>query len=127
MLPVPLLKEDVFGSDGVGPAVDTVSHSGKLLVLSLAITRIIEQESLEISVWGSSDGVEWGVAPLVCFPRKFYCGTYSKLLNLSTYAHVRFLSVRWKINQLGRPGQSPMVSFFVEVQESGSRLQSAVA
>ena len=31
-------------------------------MLTLGITRILEQESLEVTIWGSSDGEKWEVA-----------------------------------------------------------------
>ncbi len=82
MLPNFLLPEGIARSDGKGPEVDLGSKQGKLLVLTLGITRILEQESLEVSVWGSTDGEDWGARPLATFPPKFYCGIYSILLNL---------------------------------------------
>ena len=53
MLPNFLLPESIARSDGKGPEIDLGSKQGKLLVLTLGITRILEQESLEVSVWGS--------------------------------------------------------------------------
>jgi hypothetical protein len=48
-----LSPESIVKGDGVGPKIDLGVTRGKLLVLTLGITRIIEQESLEVSVWGS--------------------------------------------------------------------------
>jgi hypothetical protein len=127
MLPLSLLNEAIVRSDGVGPVIDSFDKTGKLLVLTLDISRIVEQESLAVSIWGSPDGVVWGLAPLDSFPYKFYCGTYSRLLNLAAHPEIRYLSVRWKINHRGRPGSIPMVGFHVEAEESGSRIQRAVA
>jgi hypothetical protein len=77
-----LLPESIVRADGTGPEIDLGPKRGKLLVLTLGITRILEQESLEITVWGSPDGENWGSKPMAKFPPKFYCGLYSILLNL---------------------------------------------
>jgi hypothetical protein len=39
MLPISLLKEKLIQSDGVGPSIDLIRSTGKLLVLTLGITR----------------------------------------------------------------------------------------
>jgi len=69
-----LLPESIARADGTGPEFELGPNRGKLLVLTLGITRIIEQESLDVSIWGSSDGENWGLRPLGKFPPKFYCG-----------------------------------------------------
>ena len=99
MLPTLLLPESVARADGNGPEFDLGSKRGKLLVLTLGITRIIEQESLEVSIWGSCDGEKWGLRPIATFPPKFYCGIYSMLLNLSSKSDVRFVRVTWRMSR----------------------------
>ncbi len=125
MLPISLLEEDIVRADGAGPVVDASHETGRLLVLTLGITRIIEQESLEVSIWGSSDGASWGSRPLASFPQKFYCGLYSVLLNLVSKPDVRFLRTQWKVTRWSRPDTAPMFSFYVTAEESGSRVHTA--
>ena len=57
MLPQFILPETTVREGGIGPAIDLVNHQSGMLVLTLGITRIIEQESIDISIWGSADGV----------------------------------------------------------------------
>ncbi|HEX8986154.1 MAG TPA: hypothetical protein VF767_11990, partial [Bryobacteraceae bacterium] len=83
MLPSFLLPEAVIREDGEGPVIGLGPSQGKPLLLTLGITRIIEQESLDVSIWGSADNADWGAKPLASFPQKFYCGTYQFLLDLS--------------------------------------------
>ena len=66
-----LLPESIARADGTGPEIDLGSKRGKLLVLTLGITRILEQESLEVTVWGSPDGEKWDSKPLAKFPPSF--------------------------------------------------------
>ena len=122
-----LLPESIARADGIGPEIDLGSKRGKLLVLTLGITRILEQESLEVTVWGSPDGERWSVQPLAKFPPKFYCGLYSILLNLGSQPDVRFLRVHWKMSRWSKRDALPMFGFYVYAEESGSRVSVAVA
>jgi hypothetical protein len=125
MLPNFLLSENIARSDGTGPETDLGPKRGKLLVLTLGITRILEQESLEVSVWGSTDGESWGSRPLASFPPKFYCGIYSILLNLVSRPDVRFLRVQWKMSSWSRQEFTPMFGFYLYTEESGARMNAA--
>ena len=82
-----LLPENVARQDGTGAVIALETVRGKELLLTLGITRSIEQESLEISIWGSSDRERWRL--LETFPRKFYCGSYSLMLDLKRHADLR--------------------------------------
>jgi hypothetical protein len=122
MLPNFLLPESIARADGTGPEIDLGSKRGKLLVLTLGITRILEQESLEVAVWGSIDGENWGSRPIATFPPKFYCGLYSILLNLASRSDVRFLRVHWKMSRWSKREVTPMFGFYVYAEESGARM-----
>ncbi len=122
-----LLPESIARADGTGPEFDLASKRGKLLVLTLGITRILEQESLEIFVFGSPDGDQWDPKPLAKFPPKFYCGLYSILLNLGSRSEVRYLRVQWKMSRWCKREKMPMFGFYVFVEESGARVSVAVA
>ena len=125
MLPNFLLPESIARADGMGPEIDLGSKRGKLLVLTLGITRILEQESLEVSVWGSTDGENWGSRPLATYPPKFYCGIYSILLNLVSRQEVRFVRVQWKMSKWSRQEFTPMCGFYLYTEESGARVGAA--
>jgi hypothetical protein len=122
-----LLPESIAHADGSGPEIDLGSKRGKLLVLTLGITRILEQESLEVTVCGSADGEKWESLPLVKFPPKFYCGLYSILLNLGSRNDIRFLRVHWKMSRWSKRESMPMFGFYVYAEESGARVSVAVA
>jgi hypothetical protein len=122
-----LLPESIARADGTGPEFDLASKRGKLLVLTLGITRILEQESLEIFVFGSPDGDQWDPKPLAKFPPKFYCGLYSILLNLGSRSEVKYLRVQWKMSRWSKREKMPMFGFYVFVEESGARVSVAVA
>lgn len=117
-----LLPETVVREDGAGTPIELASAQGRALHLTLGVTRIIEQESLELSIWGSADGVAWGPAPLASFPQKFYCGTYSLALDLSRHPGVKYLRVQWKLNRWGRGDAKPLFGFFVFAEETVAAL-----
>jgi hypothetical protein len=122
-----LLPESIARANGTGPEIDLGSKRGKLLVLTLGITRILEQESLELTVWGSPDGEKWDSKPLAKFPPKFYCGLYSILLNLGSRNDVRFVRVQWTMSRWSKRESMPMFGFYVYAEESGARVSTAVA
>ena len=122
-----LLPESIARTDGAGPEIDLGSKRGKLLVLTLGITRILEQESLEVTVHGSEDGEKWDAKPLAKFPPKFYCGLYSILLNLGSRDDVKYLRVHWKMSRWSKRESLPMFGFYVYAEESGARVSVAVA
>lgn len=113
-----ILPETVVREDGTGPQFDVGSSRGNTFVLTLGITRIIEQESLELSIWGSTDGNDWGSSPLISFPQKFYCGTYTLLLDLSRTPDITYLRPQWKVNRWGRGDSKPLFGLYVFAQEA---------
>jgi hypothetical protein len=56
-------EKTVVNAKGDGPAADLSAATGRIFLLTLDITKIIEQESLEISIFGSVDGAAWGPSP----------------------------------------------------------------
>lgn len=112
-LPAFLLPETVASAPGNGPEFLLGKAKGKRLVLTLGITRILEQESLDVSIWGSPDQANWGTKALAAFPQKFYCGTYKIELDLSAHPDSEFIRVQYKMDRWGRGDQKPMFGFYV--------------
>jgi len=108
-----LLTETIVTEDGTGPEIGLSASRGEPLKLTLGITRILEQESLDLTVWGSADKADWGAKPLMAFPQKFYCGTYTAYLDLAAHPGVEFLRVQWKMNRWGRGEPKPLFGFYV--------------
>src|ERR1035441_6601665 len=113
MLPQFLLQETTGRTAGASPDIDLGGQLGGTLFLTLGITRIIEQESLDVSIWGSPDGTEWGAKPLISFPQKFYCGTYQVVLDLRDHPTVRFLRAKWQVTRGGKGEPKPMFTLFL--------------
>jgi len=116
MLPEFLLPETTVREAGTGPAICLDREPGETLILTLGITRIIEQESIDVAIWGSADNSDWGVKPLVAFPQKFYCGTYQIVLDLSERPDVRYLRVKWAVNRWGKGDPKPLFTLYLFAQ-----------
>jgi hypothetical protein len=112
-----LVPEITVEANGESAAVPLGAGAGKPLLLTLAITRILEQQSLDVSIWGSSDGADWSAKPLAAFPQKFYQGIHQLLLDLSGHPEVRHLKVKWQVNRWGVGSPTPRFSFLVKAQE----------
>ena len=113
MLPAFIIPEQTVDANGTSEAVELGDASGQTLLLTLGITDIVEQESLDISISGSADGEEWGEEKLRAFPQKFYRGTSSILLDLSQHADVKLLRVDWAVHRWGVGSKTPMFKFYV--------------
>jgi hypothetical protein len=122
-----ILPETTIREAGTGPVVDLGENRGNLMLLTLGITRIIEQESLDISIWGSADGAEWGTKPLLSFPQKFYCGTYQIMLDLREQPTLRFLRVKYQAHRWGKGDPKPLFGAYVFAQEFRQQLLSMTA
>lgn len=107
----------VVTAKGDGPVVDISTAAGKTFLVALNITRIVEQEALDVSVWGSGDGTTFGQKPLATFPQKFYAGQHPLLLDLSQQPEIKFLRAHWEVNRWGRGSETPMFEFHVTVKE----------
>ncbi len=110
-----LLPESVARHNGIGAEIALEAARGKLLLLTLEISRIVEQESVEMSIWGSTNGSAWKV--LTVFPRKSYCGTYSQALDLAAHAEVEYLRAEWKLSRWGGAESSPLFEFSLAAEE----------
>ena len=102
---------------GDGAAVDMSAAASRVFLVTLAITKIIEQESLDVSVYGSADGATWGAKSLAAFPQKFYCGESPLLLDLTAHPDVKFVRAHWIVARWGRGTETPMFEFGVGMKE----------
>ena len=116
MLPTFLLPETTVREAGTGSELKLDSFQGKPILLTLGITRIIEQESLDVAIWGSADGQEWGAKPLLTFPQKFYCGTYQMVLDLSPHPDVKHVRAKWSVQRWGKGDPKPLFGFYLFAQ-----------
>lgn len=117
MLPAFILPETTIREAGTGPALDLGKSQGGSVLLTLGITRVIEQESLDVSIWGSANNADWSTKPLIAFPQKFYCGTYQILLDLTQRPEVKYLRVKWQAQRWGKGEPKPLFGLYVFAQD----------
>ena len=103
MLDALLLPErTVITANGDSEPVDVSSATSRTLLLTLAIQSVVEQESIEVSVFTSEDGTTWDAKPIAGLPQKFYAGEYPLLLDLSVSPNARWVRAHWDVNRWGR-------------------------
>jgi hypothetical protein len=112
----------VVSAKGDGPTVELSGASGHVFLLTLEISKIIEQESLEVSIHGSADGAAWGAKPVVAFPQKFYCGQSPILLDLTIHPDVKFVRAHWEVARWGRGVETPMFEFGLSLKEVSAQV-----
>jgi hypothetical protein len=102
---------------GQGEAVDLNDAEHGLFLIVLEITNHVEQEALDLTVYGSPDGETWGTKPLLTFPQKFYRGETPLMLDLRDRDDVRFLRAQWDATRWGRGPEAPMFECSVKLTE----------
>lgn len=112
MLPGFVFSESTVTTGGSGDPLEIGLGSGTLL-LSLGITEIVEQQSLDVAILGSPDGEDWRPEPLRVFPQKFYTGVWQVLCDLDATPDVRFLKAEYKVARWGVGSQTPCFRFYV--------------
>lgn len=109
-----LLHESETRENGTGPEI-AVHESSSTLLLTLGITRILERQVLDVSVWGSVDGLDW--RHLAAFPRKFYCGVYPLVLDLSRHEGIRHLRAEWKLARWHAEDRDSLCEFYLHAED----------
>jgi hypothetical protein len=114
-------------ANGEGQPFDISSSQTRTFICSMEITEQMEQESVDISVWGSADGQEFGKMPLLKMPQRFYRGETRQVLDLSLKPEVRFIRARYDLTRWGRVAPHPMFVLGFQVSEIPAFTAQAVA
>ena len=109
--------ETKLESNGASQAFDISSSESRTFLCRLTITDQLEQESLDVSIWGSADGQTFGKTPLLKIPQQFYRGTTKMVLDISLRTEVRFLQAKWELNRWGRVSPTPMFVAELHLEE----------
>jgi hypothetical protein len=117
--------ETVASAKGDGPSVDISGASNRVFLVTLAITKIIEQESLDLSIYGSADGTAWSAKSIAAFPQKFYCGESPLLLDLTAHPDLKHVRAHWEVARWGRGTETPMFEFGVMLKEVPAEILKA--
>ena len=104
-------------SNGNGEPLDISETVSRTFFCTLAVTEQIEQESLDVSIWGSVDGQAFGKRPLLKLPQQFYRGTTKMVLDISLRPEIKFVRARWELNRWGRVSPTPMFVAGLQLEE----------
>ena len=104
-------------ASGDGASFNISESATRTFLCRLTVSDQIEQESLDVSIWGSADGETWPKKPLLKLPQQFYRGTTKLVLDLSLRPEVKFIRARWDVNRWGRVAPTPMFVAEMDVVE----------
>src|SRR5260370_40439709 len=110
-------RETRMETNGDGAAFDISESATRTFLCRLTITDQIEQESLDVSIWGSADGVTWTKRPLLKLPQQFYRGTTKMILDLSLRPEIKHIRAHWELFRWGRVAPTPMFVAGLELEE----------
>src|SRR5467141_861896 len=100
-----------------GASFNISESATRTFLCRLTVTDQIEQESLDVSIWGSADGVTWTKKPLLILPQQFYRGTTKMILDLSLRPETKFIRDHWELFRWGRVAPTPMFVAGLELEE----------
>jgi hypothetical protein len=107
----------VVEENGDGAKIDISGSVTRTFFCHLYITHQIEQESLDVSIWGSVDGEAWGTHPILKLPQQFYRGETRAVLELSFWPDVKFIRAHWELNKWGRGAPLPVFEMGLHLAE----------
>jgi hypothetical protein len=111
-----LVEETAVREAGESHVFDC-GENAQNLSLTLGITHAIEQESIEVLIFDSRDGVRWKPIPLVRFTPKYYCGLYQITM---AQPHERYLKAAWRVERWGS-GVKPYFGFYLQCTAPATR------
>jgi hypothetical protein len=103
-----IAPDTLLEATGDGEPVSVAAGSTRTFLCTLVISDQIEQESMDVSIWGSADGQAWGTHPILKLPQRFYCGETRAVLELALRPEVKFIRAKWELNRWGRVAPLPM-------------------
>ncbi len=111
----------VVTAKGDSAPVDISLAENRVFLATLSITAVVEQESLEVSVFTSADGAAWDPKPVASLPQKFYAGDYPFLVDLTAAAGAKFVRAHWEVARWGRGPTEPRFEFGLRLREVPSQ------
>jgi hypothetical protein len=107
----------VITGNGDSVPAEVSGADSRAFLLTLSISAIVEQESIDLSIFASADGAAWDPKPLAALSQKFYIGEYPLLIDLSQHPDARFLRAHWDVSRWGRGPVAPRFEASVRLRE----------
>ena len=112
-----ITKDTLVQENGTGAAVDIRASQTRTFFCIMNISDQIEQESADVSIWGSADGESWGTQPMLKLPQQFYRGETRAVLDLTLIPEINFVRAGWDLNRWGRVAPLPMFVLGLRITE----------
>lgn len=118
----------IVTAKGDSEPLDVSAAANLVFLLTLSIASVVEQESIEVSLFTSADGTAWETKPIASLPQKFYVGEYPLLADLSAAQNAKFVRAHWEVSRWGRGSTTPHFEIALRLREvSPQALQEAEA
>ena len=104
-------------ASGDGAPFDISASASRTFLCLLTVADQLEQESLDVSIYGSADGAIWTPKPLLKMPQQFYRGHTKMVLDLSLRPEIKFIRAKWELNRWGRGAPLPMFVAGLDLSE----------
>jgi hypothetical protein len=114
-------------ANGDGGRVDVSSSTTRTFLCTMFISQQVEQESIDVSIFGSADGENWPVKPILKLPQRFYRGETRAVLELALRPEVKFIRAHWDLNRWGRVAPDRMFVFGLHLTEVPAMPQPVAA
>jgi hypothetical protein len=114
-------EKTIITAKGDSQPLDISAISRRTFLLTLSIASIVEQESIEISIFTSADGTAWDAKPVFTAPQKFYTGEYPMLVDLSFAPEAKFVRAHWEVSRWGRGSTNPHFEIALRLREVSQR------
>jgi hypothetical protein len=112
---------------GDGAPHDVSGSATRTFLCRMVIGEQLEQESVDLSVWGSADGQNWGTMPLLRMPQRFYRGETRQVLDLTFKPEIKVIRAKWELVRWGRVAPHPMFVLGFHLSEVPAFAQQATS
>ncbi len=110
-------EKTIVTAKGDSAPLDVSAATNPIFLVTLSITDVVEQESIEITLFTSPDGTTWDAKAIATLPQRFYVGAYPLLLDLSSAPGAKFVRAHWEVNRWGRGPASAKFEFGLRIRE----------
>ena len=110
-------EKTIVTGKGDGAPLDVSAASSAVFLATLSITDVVEQESIDITLFTSPDGTTWDAKAAATLPQRFYVGEYPQLVDLSAATGAKFLRAHWEVNRWGRGPTEARFEFGLRLRE----------
>jgi hypothetical protein len=110
-------EKTAITAKGDSQALDLSPAGNRVFLLTLSITSVVEQESIEVAVFTSADGTTWDTKPVASLAQKFYVGEYPLLVDLTSNPEAKFVRAHWELTHWGRGPTTPKFEIGLRLRE----------